>query len=362
METISLYDLCHEISDVLATGLPGSCWVRAEIASLTLRNGHAYFELVEKAESGVLAAKARATCWASTYKILSAFFAEETGEALRTGMQILVEAEVSFHAVYGLSLNIINIDPSYTIGDMARKRLETIRRLQADGVWDLQRAFCLPTLIRRIAVISSKEAAGYEDFIHQLAETHYDIHAELFPAIVQGDQAERSIITALLQISNEADRFDAVVIIRGGGATTDLGCFDSYELANHCAQFPLPVLTGIGHTRDISIVDMIAHLPLKTPTAVAAFLIGRFRDEEERIHDLRQRLARTRERQILIRQHRIDMLRMRLETCNPERIYRRGYSLLTDPDGHIIRSVEAVRPGQRLLTHLSDGQIISRAE
>lgn len=362
METVSLYDLCHVIGDVLNEGMPGSCWVRAEIASLSMRNGHAYFELVEKADTGVLAAKARATCWASTYKLLSAYFAEETGETLKVGMQILVEAEVSFHVVYGLSLNILNIDPSYTVGDLARRKLETIRRLQADGIWDLQRSLELPTLIRRIAVVSSPEAAGYEDFIHQLDETPYDIRPRLFPAIVQGEQAEKSIITTLAQINEEAENFDAVVIIRGGGAVTDLGCFDSYELASHCAQFPLPVLTGIGHTRDVSIVDMIAHLPLKTPTAVAAFLIGRFRDAEERITTLRQRLDRTRERQIMVRRHRLELLRLRLENCNPEHIYRRGYSLLTDKDGHVIRSSQDVRSGQHLLTHLADGQVCSIAE
>lgn len=362
METISLYELCHAIGDVLYAGMPDSCWVRAEVASVSTRNGHAYFELVEKSDTGVMAAKARATCWASTYKMLSAYFAEETGEPIKVGMQILIEAEVSFHAVYGLSLNIINIDPSYTIGDMARRKLETIRRLQADGIWDLQREFVLPVLIRSVAVISSSEAAGYEDFVHQIGETDYDIRLKLFPAIVQGEQAEKSIMGALREINELSDHFDAVVIIRGGGAVTDLGCFDSYELASHCAQFPLPILTGIGHTRDVSIVDMIAHLPLKTPTAVAAFLIGRFRDQEERISTLRQRLARTWERQLMVRQHRIDLLRLRLEACNPVRIYQRGYSLLTDPDGHVIRSVQAVRSGQRLVTHLADGQVASIAE
>ena len=278
MNTLSLSDLCHLIGGILRERMPESYWVRAEVASLQLRNSHAYFELVEKADTGIVAAKARATCWASVYPLLSAYFLDETGEHLQVGMQILIEVELSFHDVYGLSLNIINIDPSYTVGDLARRKQETIRRLQQEGIWDMQRELMLPTLVRRIAIISSAEAAGYEDFVHQLGETPYPIQTRLFPAIVQGERAEQSIIAALGKVYEEADAFDAVVIIRGGGATTDLSCFDGYELSSHCAQFPLPILTGIGHTRDVSIVDMVVHLPLKTPTAVAAFLIGRFRD------------------------------------------------------------------------------------
>ena len=329
MNTLSLSDLCHLIGGILRERMPESYWVRAEVASLQLRNGHAYFELVEKADTGIVAAKARATCWASVYPLLSAYFLDETGEHLQVGMQILIEVELSFHDVYGLSLNIINIDPSYTVGDLARRKQETIRRLQQEGIWDMQRELMLPTL---------------------------------FPAIVQGERAEQSIIAALGKVYEEADAFDAVVIIRGGGATTDLSCFDGYELSSHCAQFPLPILTGIGHTRDVSIVDMVVHLPLKTPTAVAAFLIGRFRDAEEQIRTLRQRLARTAERQILVRRHILEVLRLKLENCNPERIYRRGYSLMTDTDGHIIRSVHAVQSGQHILTHLADGKIHSVVE
>ena len=362
MNTLSLSDLCHLIGGILRERMPESYWVRAEVASLQLRNGHAYFELVEKADTGIVAAKARATCWASVYPLLSAYFLDETGEHLQVGMQILIEVELSFHDVYGLSLNIINIDPSYTVGDLARRKQETIRRLQQEGIWDMQRELMLPTLVRRIAVISSAEAAGYEDFVHQLGETPYPIHTRLFPAIVQGERAEQSIIAALGKVYEEADAFDAVVIIRGGGATTDLSCFDGYELSSHCAQFPLPILTGIGHTRDVSIVDMVVHLPLKTPTAVAAFLIGRFRDAEEQIRTLRQRLARTAERQILVRRHILEVLRLKLENCNPERIYRRGYSLMTDTDGHIIRSVHAVQSGQHILTHLADGAVHSIVE
>ena len=359
MSSVSLSELCHLIGGVLYEGLPESYWVRAEIASLQVRGGHAYLELVEKSDTGILSAKARATCWSSVYSMLAAYFLEETGETLQAGMQVLIETEVTFHAVYGLSLNIINIDPAYTIGDLARKKQETIRRLQQEGVWDMQRELTLPALIRRIAVISSPEAAGYEDFRHQIEEAHYDIQVQLFPAIVQGEQAEASILQALQAIFDEAESFDAVVLIRGGGATTDLSCFDSYLLSSHCAQFPLPILTGIGHTKDVSVVDMVAHMPLKTPTAVASFLIGRFRDAEEQIRTLRQRLARTSERQVLIRKHVLEVLRLRLDNCNPAHIYRRGYSLMTDTDGRIIRSIRDIKTGQRLMTHLADGTVAS---
>lgn len=359
MSSVSLSELCHLIGGVLYEGLPGSCWVRAEVASIQVRGGHAYLELVEKSDTGILSAKARATCWSSLYPMLSAYFQEETGETLQAGMQILIETEVAFHAVYGLSLNIINIDPAYTIGDLARKKQETIRRLQQEGVWDMQRTLTLPALIRRVAVISSPEAAGYEDFRHQLEETPYGIEVKLFQAIVQGEQAEASILQALQAVFEEAESLDAVVLIRGGGATTDLSCFDSYLLSSHCAQFPLPILTGIGHTKDVSVVDMVAHMALKTPTAVAAFLIGRFRDAEEQIRTLRQRLARTSERQVLIRKHVLEVLRLRLDNCNPAQIYRRGYSLMTDVEGRVIRSVHAVRTGQRIMTHLTDGTIAS---
>lgn len=321
-----------------------------------------YLEIVESQKSKVergVAAKMRATCWSGTQEMLSAYFESETGQTLQPGMAVLVETEVQYHPVYGLSLSITNIDPSYTLGDIARQRQQTILQLQKDGLLDAQQLLPLPTLIRRIAVISSPSAAGYEDFKHQLEHSIFNFQLSTFFATMQGESAAKSILAALEEISqqltaNSQQPFDCVVIIRGGGATTDLSCFDDYELCAVCAQFEIPVLTGIGHTRDISVLDLVAHEALKTPTAVAEWLIHRMEDQTNRINDLLQRLQRTAERQILIRRHRIDMLEQRLAACNPERIYQMGYSLLTK-NGKVVRSVNDLQEGDKVVTHLADG-------
>jgi len=358
MNALTLSELSAELEQVLEEGLASTYWVKAEISSLSTRSGHAYLDLVEKSRTGQLAAKHRATCWANVWGMLQPYFTTETGEELKAGMQILVEVEVSFHAVYGLSLNIVNIDPSYTIGDLARQRQQTILRLQQEGVFELQHSLSLPALIGNVAVISSHQAAGYEDFLHQLKQSGFAFTVTLFPAVMQGENAPMSIIQALKQISDEYEQFDAVVLIRGGGASSDLGCFDDYNLANHCAQFPLPILSGIGHTRDISIVDMVAHMSLKTPTAVADFLIERYSIQIEYISQLRLRLKQTAERQILLRRHRIELLRQSLIMQSPERIYEKGYSLVTIK-GKIVQSIGDVQKGEEIVTHLKDGSIHS---
>lgn len=249
-----------------------------------------------------------------------------------------------------------------TVGEMARKRQQTIAQLEADGLMQAQQLLPLPTLIRRIAVISSPTAAGYGDFCHQLEQSGYRFETTLFGATMQGEGAERSILAALEEIAetneHKENAFDAVAIIRGGGATTDLSCFDQYTLCAVCAQFELPILSGIGHTRDVSVLDMVAHEALKTPTAVAEWLIHRLEAQLTRIADLTVRLHRTAERQVLIRRHRVELLEQRLAACNPERIYRLGYSLLTK-DGKIVRSIHELAPGDQIETHLSDGKVQS---
>lgn len=345
MEALTLTELCLLIGETLDDRLAPSYWVQAEISSLSLKGGHMYLELIDGKT-----AKMRATCWSGTQEMLNAYFESETGQQLQAGMKVLIETEVQFHPVYGLSLSIVGIDPAYTLGDIAQQRQRTIQQLEKDGLIDAQQLLPLPTLIRRIAVISSPNAAGYEDFKHQLDTSHYRFETQLFGATMQGEGAAKSIIAAL----NEIEGFDAVAIIRGGGATTDLSCFDNYELCAVCAQFDLPILTGIGHTRDVSVLDLVAHQALKTPTAVAEWLIHRMDDQMVRINDLLMRLQRTAERQILIRRHRIELLQQRLAACNPERIYRMGYSLLTK-NGQIIRSVHDLHPGDIVTTYLSDG-------
>ena len=341
----TLSELCAEIGEALNECLAPSYWVQAEISSLSERGGHMYLELIDGKT-----AKMRATCWSGTQEMLMAYFESETGQRLQAGMKVLIEAEVQYHPVYGLSLSIIGIDPAYTIGDMAQQRQRTIQQLEKDGLLDAQQLLPLPTLIRRIAVISSPNAAGYEDFKHQLDNSPYRFETQLFGATMQGEGAAKSIIAALEGISG----FDAVAIIRGGGATTDLSCFDNYELCAVCAQFDLPILSGIGHTRDVSVLDLVAHEALKTPTAVAEWLIHRMDEQMAKVADLMLRLQRTAERQILIRRHRVEMLEQRLLACNPERIYQRGYSLLTK-NGKIVRSVEELLPGDKVTTHLADG-------
>lgn len=368
---ITLSQLCAEIEDALSDSLQPTYWVQAEISSLSEKGGHLYLELVESrktkdrgyaAQSANLSAKLRATCWAGTNELLMAYFESETGQRLQVGMNILVEVEVQFHAVYGLSVSILNIDPSYTVGEMARKRQLTIAQLEADGLMQAQQLLPLPTLIRRIAVISSPTAAGYGDFCHQLEQSGYRFETTLFGATMQGEGAERSILAALEEIAetneHKENAFDAVAIIRGGGATTDLSCFDQYTLCAVCAQFELPILSGIGHTRDVSVLDMVAHEALKTPTAVAEWLIHRLEAQLTRIADLTVRLHRTAERQVLIRRHRVELLEQRLAACNPERIYRLGYSLLTK-NGKVVRSIHELAPGDQIETHLSDGKVQS---
>ena len=341
----TLTELCALIGEVLDDSLEPSYWVKAEISSLSEKGGHLYLELIDGKT-----AKMRATCWAGTKELLMAYFESETGQRLQAGMSVLIEAQIQWHPVYGLSLSIVGIDPSYTLGDIAQQRQKTIAQLQKDGLLDAQQLLPLPTLIRRIAVISSESAAGYEDFKHQLEHSPFAFHLTPFFATMQGESAAKSIIAAL----SEIEGFDAVVIIRGGGATTDLSCFDNYELCAVCAQYELPIITGIGHTRDISVLDLVAHEALKTPTAVAEWLIHRMDDQMSRITDLMTRLTRTAERQILIRQHRVEMLEQRLAACNPERIYRMGYSLLTK-NGKTVRSVNDLHPGDIVTTHLADG-------
>ena len=384
MKQYTLSELCQAIEQVLQFELGDTYWVRAEIASLTER-GHCYMELVEKAKNNTVAAKVRATCWQQVYHLLSAYFATETGQTLSVGMQVLLQVEVSFHAVYGLSLNVVGIDPTFTLGDLARQRQLTIQRLQEDGVMDLQCALTIPSLPRRIAVISAADAAGYGDFCHQLLSNNsgFLFRTQLFPAVMQGDQSPASIIAALEQIAYQVEQYDVVVIVRGGGATTDLRNFDDYSLAFHCANFPLPIIAGIGHTRDVSVVDMVVHTSVKTPTAAAEWLISAMQEQADKLAELQLRLQRIAQHAIRKQQHQLDTLwqslrfatqrrlhrqRAQLEFWektialhSPERIYRMGYSLTT-VNGKIVKSINDVKAGDHLLTHTADGTITSEVK
>lgn len=274
---LSLSELNSRIKDAMGEFFPATIWVIAEISEIhSNSSGHCYLELIEKDQiSDRIIAKIRATIWAYTFRMLKPYFETTTGYELTSGLKVLLSVNVEFHEVYGISLNIKDIDPKYTLGDLARKKQEIIERLKKEGVFDMNKELDLPLVPQRIAVISSKTAAGYGDFMNTLEKNNFGLkyHITLFSAIVQGELAENSIIQAFEQIYENYREFDVVVLIRGGGSQSDLECFNNYELAYIITQFPLPVITGIGHERDVSIADLVAHTSVKTPTAAASFLI-----------------------------------------------------------------------------------------
>ena len=293
-EHLTLRQLNLMVRDAIEMQMPDEYWVEAELAECRERGGHCYLELIEKEDTtNTPIAKASAKCWRQTWQMIQPYFQRTTGQALRTGMKVLLKVYAQFHETYGFSWIVTDIDPTYTLGDMARKRQEIIRQLKEEGVFDLQRELCIPLFAKRIAVISAAEAAGYGDFCRQLEDNEYGFKFEttLFPAIMQGEQVESSVVAALNTIYQSIRDFDVVVIIRGGGATSDLSGFDTLALAENVAQFPIPVITGIGHDRDESILDMVANTRVKTPTAAAALLIDNLRQVLERINNAQQRIT-----------------------------------------------------------------------
>lgn len=327
-DTLSLFDLQKEIKGTLRDAFSVPVKIVGEISEIRINpsNGHCYMVLVEKRESNdQIIAKASATIWSYTFRMLRPYFESTTGQSLAPGMKILVSAVVEYHELYGLSLNIRDIDPTYTMGDLARRRLEIINQLEEEGILDMNKEFILPTLTQRIAIISSSSAAGYQDFCNQIDNNNYDFafYLKLFPAVMQGNGAEESILNALEQIYEYADLFDAVVIIRGGGATSDLSCFDNYPIAAHIAQFPLPVIAGIGHERDETIVDLVAHTSVKTPTAAAAFLIDRMAEVENHLLSLEELLTDAAQDKISNAQNSLTELSYRLPNLIDTQITKR---------------------------------------
>jgi exodeoxyribonuclease VII large subunit len=400
----TLEALITELKGVIKDSFPDARWVTAEIAEVKEnQKGHCYLQLVERKEEGIVA-KVQANIWAYRYRELFQKFFTSTGEPLKVGMKVMLLVTVDFHEQYGLSLNIKDVEPSYTIGELALKRREIIDRLKRGGLLDKNKALMLPIAPQRIAVISSKQAAGYGDFIDQLTNNvnGYRFKVRLFQSLMQGDGAEASILEALGAILSSVSEFDLVVIIRGGGAALDLSCFDSYELAAAVAAFPLPVITGIGHEKDDTILDMVAHTRLKTPTAVAEFLISGLRAFEDRLLEIYQRLeAKTRgylwnEQQRLERVSsrfiysaknfvsasrnrldllyerlyrssghfleahslRLDKLEQALRLLSPENVLKRGYSITTHK-GKAIKDISILRDGDEILTQLKDFQFKS---
>jgi len=286
---ISLSELNNKIKGVIQDNFFENTWIVAEIGEIKFnRNGHAYLELIEKDEdSDKITAKASATIWSYTLRMLKPYFETTTGQELHAGLKIMIAVSVEFHELYGFSLNVRDIDPAYTLGDIERSRLEIIRQLEEDGVLEMNKELEIPLVSQKIAIISSATAAGYEDFMKHLQNNSYGytFYTKLFPAMMQGAQAESTIIQALEHIYEYDDFFDLVIIIRGGGSRSDLMSFDNYNLAYYITQFPLPVIAGIGHEKDTSIVDLVSHTSLKTPTAVAEFLIGELAEFEQHLDD-----------------------------------------------------------------------------
>ena len=297
---LTLYELNSLVREVLECEMPDEYWVEAELSECREARGHCYMELIQKDERNATPiAKASARCWASKWMLIRPYFERTTGQQLHAGMKVLLKVYAQFHEAYGFSWIVTDIDPTYTLGDMARKRQEIIRQLKAEGVFDLQKELQLPLFCQHIAVISSETAVGYGDFCNHLADNPYGFkfQTQLFPAIMQGEGVEQSLIAALGRIYSEYsdysdNPFDCVVIIRGGGATSDMSGFDTLALAENVANFPLPIITGIGHDRDESILDMISHTRVKTPTAAAAFLIDHLKTVMDILNDSQEQIAR----------------------------------------------------------------------
>ena len=326
-QALSLVELNQRIRMTLEQAFPDTYWVRAEMSDVRENgaSGHCYLEFIEKDPcSGQLLAKVRGAIWAKTFRLLKPYFEMETGQRFVSGLKVLVRVTVDFHELYGLSLTVVDIDPAYTLGDMARKRLEIIRQLQEEGVFELNKELPLPLLPRRIALISSPTAAGYEDFVNQLTHNRagYPFYVKLFPALMQGERTEESVIAALDRIYAHQELFDVVALLRGGGATSDLNSFDSYLLAANCAQFPLPILTGIGHERDDTVVDLVAHTRLKTPTAVAEFLIARMDQAAQTVEELQQTMTQSASVRLLQEKQRLQSYATRFPALVGQRMER----------------------------------------
>lgn len=405
-QTISLYELNNLVKQALRRHLPDTYWIEAELSDVRSNySGHCYLEFVQKDASGnTLIAKARGTIWSNVYKMLKPYFEEETGQAFASGIKVRVCVSVEFHELYGHSLTVVDIDPTYTVGDMVRKRREILRRLEEEGVLDLNKELDFPMLPQRIAVISSATAAGYGDFCNQLERNPYGLvfYLKLFPAIMQGERVEESIIAALDRIYAEMEHWDAVVIIRGGGATSDLSGFDSYDLAANCAQFPLPIITGIGHERDDTVIDSVVHTRVKTPTAAAEFLIScmyesalmledytnriiggvevRMEREKHRLERLTERIPMTTnmylqrghfkietiwqrletalQHKMIKETHRLSLLEHRVMAASPEHLLKKGYSI-TMLNGKAVTDASTLKKGDRIVTMLHQGKIES---
>ncbi len=381
---LTLSALNSHVRAAIEEQLPLRYWVTGELSEVrTASNGHCYIELVERNETtGELLAKARGTIWSRVYSLLRPYFLEQTGSNLTVGMRVMLQVKINFHELYGYSLDVCDIEPAYTIGEIARHRMLIIKRLTDEGVINLNKELPFPLLPKRIAVISSATAAGYGDFCDQLRNNPYgfSFSTALFAAPMQGGKVEEGIISALNAIAGDIIPWDVVVIIRGGGATSDLAGFETYDLANNCAQFPIPIITGIGHQRDETVLDMVAHIAAKTPTAVAEILIHSMLEQAERVAYLQQVISQATTRcitderhrlqnilhrlpnaaMLMLQQqhHRIELYKERLRAYSPDNILAQGYTL-TLCRGRIVKSVDDIGQDDVIVTRFADGEALS---
>lgn len=406
MDALSLYDLNALVRRSMEQCLPDEYWIQAELSDVrTNSTGHCYLEFIQKdPRSNALIAKARGTVWANVFRLLKPYFEEATGQTLASGIKVLVQVTVSFHELYGYSLTVQDIDPTYTLGDMARRRKEILNQLEEEGVLNLNKELEIARLPQRIAVISSPTAAGYGDFCHQLQSNSrgFYFYTELFPALMQGDRVEESVLAALDNVNARLPEFDVVVIIRGGGAASDLSGFDTYLLAAACAQFPLPIITGIGHERDDTVLDSVAHTRVKTPTAAAEFLIESMNNAADELDTLTVRLQESVRNRLMEEQrklvsyknripsaayrrlsgaklslltarkdivqvvtssvsrhrHHLELLQQRLTDASPEKQLARGYSI-TLKDGKVVKDTALIQEGDSVTTRLYQGEFTS---
>lgn len=406
MDSLSLLELNALVRRSLEQCLPDEYWIQAELSDVRSNTtGHCYLEFVQKdPRSNNLVAKARGMIWSNIYRLLKPYFEETTGQLFTSGIKVLVKVTVQFHELYGYSLTVLDIAPAYTLGDMARRRREILMQLEEEGVLTLNKELEMPVLPQRIAVISSATAAGYGDFCHQLQHNSggFFFYTELFPALMQGNQVEESVLAALDRINDRVNEFDVVVIIRGGGATSDLSGFDTYLLAAACAQFPLPVITGIGHERDDTVLDSVAHTRVKTPTAAAELLIHRITESADHLEELSARLqqgayalleqegrrlemiqtripnlvhqkltdarfallaagkdlAQATQTLLSRHRHRLELLQQRVADASPDKLLSRGYSI-TLKDGKAVTDAASLNPGDQLVTRLAKGSFTS---
>ena len=356
---IDLYELQTRLKNGVESVFPGKVWLKAEISAVKARPaGHCYLELSQSSETGILA-KAQAVIWSSKFRFLAPFFKSVTGSDLAEGMNVLVQGSVNFSQLYGLTLVIDDIDPSFTIGEKEQLRRQTIERLEKEGLMDLQKELAMPVLPYRLAVISAPDAAGYRDFTRHLSGNEYGFVfcPELYPAVMQGSSAPSSIISALESISASGVRYDLVLIMRGGGARLDLACYDDYGLAAAIARFPVPVFTAVGHDQDHHVCDMVAYGYLKTPTAMADELVGCYADEDARLLSFASRLKLAFLNKIHSMEARVQMLETRIRSADPRNILQRGYVLALDSSGVPLKRASDRACGDRLSLMFSDGTL-----